>query len=133
MRLWLPLVIDLIAVAVFAVAGRASHGEALTATGVLTVAWPFWCGCLVGWAVTVPTRRFALSPQRWSDPSELPTGLVIWPVTFAAGMALRAIAGQGTAWPFLIVAFVALGVLLLGWRLVRRGIRSHRLSRADAG
>ena len=35
-------------------------------------------------------------------------------------MVLRVIAGQGTAFAFIVVALVFLGLFMLGWRLVAR-------------
>lgn len=39
-------------------------------------------------------------------------------LTVAVGMLLRAVSGQGTALPFVIVATLTLGVFLVGSRLV---------------
>ncbi len=41
---------------------------------------------------------------------------MLWAVTVGVGMALRALAGQGTEPAFVVVAAVVLGALLLGWR-----------------
>ncbi|GAB3927975.1 hypothetical protein GCM10027613_44550 [Microlunatus endophyticus] len=46
--------------------------------------------------------------------------------TVLVGMLLRLLAGGTAAWPFWIVAFVTLGILLLGWRLVARLISNRR-------
>ena len=43
--------IDLVAVVVFAVLGRAAHNEALTPGGIAQTAWPFLAGLLIGWLV----------------------------------------------------------------------------------
>ena len=58
----------------------------------------------------------------------VPAGIAAWLGAAAAGMILRVIAGQGTALPFIVVALVFLGLFVVGWRLVARGLiaRSRR-------
>ncbi len=41
MRPWMKTGLDLVLVLVFAIIGRASHGEALTPVGILVTGWPF--------------------------------------------------------------------------------------------
>ena len=103
------LIIDPVMVILFAVVGRASHAEVLDPLGVLDTGWPFLAAWLVGAVLTRAWRR----PERlW------PTGVVIWVVTVAAGMAIRIAAGDTAAPAFVIVATCTLALLLLGWRLV---------------
>ena len=108
------LALDAVLTVVFATIGRASHAEGITASGVLHTAWPFLVGLIVGWAVSaLLTRRtpgWALS---------LRGGVPIWLGTVAVGMLVRRLTGDGTAFAFIIVATITLGVLLLGWRAVR--------------
>nr|WP_279472852.1 DUF3054 family protein [Actinomadura darangshiensis] len=47
----------------------------------------------------------------------------------ALGMVLRVVSGQGTAFAFVVVASVFLGLTLLGWRGVARFIRVRAVSR----
>jgi peptidoglycan/LPS O-acetylase OafA/YrhL len=119
---WLAAVVDVLLIVVFALVGRSSHGEADSALGLATTAWPF----LVGWAVGyVVTRAWARPLRLW------PTGVVVWLLTVAGGMALRVASGQGDVAgdplpvSFVVVATIVLGVFLLGWRgialLVLRG------------
>ena len=58
----------------------------------------------------------------------VPAGIAAWLGAVAAGMVLRVIAGQGTAIAFIVVALIFLGLFMLGWRLVARGliVRSQR-------
>jgi len=113
---------DIGAVLLFAVVGRASHAEALTPAGAAETAWPFLAGLAVAW----------LSLLAWRSPRRLPVPAVpLWVITVSAGMLLRVVGGQGTAAPFVIVAVVALGVLLLGWRLVARWLSVAARSRAN--
>ncbi len=100
-----PAVIDAALVLVFALVGRASHGEGLL--GMLTTWWPFLGGLAIGWLVLRAWR----SPRRivW-------TGIGLWLFTVAGGMLLRIASGQGVQLSFIIVATIVLGVFLLGWR-----------------
>jgi peptidoglycan/LPS O-acetylase OafA/YrhL len=116
----LAAVADAVCVTVFATVGRRSHAEGLTATGIAQTAWPFLVGTAVGWLLS----------RGWRRPNSLaPTGVTVWLCTVAVGMLLRKATGQGTATSFVVVASVATGVLLLGWRLAahlatrRRAVR----------
>lgn len=107
-------VLDAALIIVFAVIGRASHGEALDLGGVATTAWPFLVGAAVGWAVMVAWRRpYSIM---WS-------GVGIWLSTVVVGMVLRLVTGEGIAAAFVVVAAIVTGVFLLGWRGVAIPIR----------
>lgn len=81
-------------------------------TGFLTTLWPFLIGAAIGWAVAYAfTRSDVFLPSRI-----VPSGVVIWVSTVIVGMILRVVSGQGTAVSFIIVATIATGVLLIGWR-----------------
>lgn len=114
------IVLDVIAVLVFVVIGRSSHGEALGIGGLLQTLWPFLLGLGIGWAAA----------QAWKHPLRLPLpGVPIWLITVIGGMLFRVLSGQGTAASFVVVATIALGILLIGWRavaglLVRRRVRA---------
>ena len=105
---------DVVAVLLFVTVGRRSHDEGgNVVTGVLSVAAPFLIALAVGWAAA----------RAWRAPMAWRTGLVVWPVTIAVGMVLRRfVFDRGTATSFIVVASVATGVLLLGWRLVARRV-----------
>jgi peptidoglycan/LPS O-acetylase OafA/YrhL len=113
MRSVTALVLDLCAVTAFVMIGRASHTEGETIAGIATTAWPFLSGLLIGWAATLGRRR---------SPALVGSGVGIWLVTVAAGMALRVVSGQGTAVTFVIVALVFLGLVMVGWRAVAYGV-----------
>ena len=115
-------VLDVAAVLVFVVIGRANHGHGEAVAGVASTAWPFLGGLAVGW----------LAARAWRRPAGLwPSGVAAWLGTVAVGMALRVLAGQGTALSFIVVALVFLGLFLLGWRLVARYVPASRASRAS--
>jgi hypothetical protein len=102
-------VLDAAVVVVFALVGRASHGEDLAPSGVLGTAWPFLAGGIVGWIVA----------RAWRAPSRVaPVGLIVWGVTVVVGMVLRALTGEGVVVPFVITTAIILGILMLGWRAV---------------
>jgi hypothetical protein len=108
------LVVDLLLVGVFAVIGRLSHYGTLTAGGWWTTAWPFLVGTLLAWAVLAVTRR---------PPAAAASGVVVWLGALVGGMVLRQASGQGTATPFVVVATLVLGALLV---LPRLGARARR-------
>jgi hypothetical protein len=126
---WLAAVIDVVLITVFALIGRSSHGEATTAVGLWTTAYPF----LAGWAIAYVTSGAWARPLRtW------PTGVVAWILTVFVGLAIRVATGQGVVdgnplpISFVIVATIVLGVFLLGWRAIARVVlrsiarRRHR-------
>jgi len=102
------LLLDATLVVGFAATGRASHDEPVL-SGLWTTAWPFLAALAVGWIVSLA----------WQSPAApVRTGLPVWAVAVAGGMALRVVAGQGVSWPFVIVTTLVLAVALVGWRLV---------------
>lgn len=98
------LLVDLLLVCVFAVVGRLSHYGTLTPSGWWTTAWPFLAGTLAAWAALTLLRR---------PPGAIVSGVVVWLGALVVGMGLRQAVGQGTATPFVVVATVVLGVLLV--------------------
>lgn len=108
----LALVLDAVLVVVFAAVGRATHHDGVLGpggSGLATTAWPFLAALALGWLVSLGWRR-PTAPLR--------VGVPIWLVTVAGGMLLRALSGQATAVPFIVVATLTLLVLLVGWRLL---------------
>lgn len=108
---------DVVLILVFAAVGRDAHQRGDVITGVLLTAWPFLAGAAIGWLVT----------RAWRDPLSLrPAGLGVWLGSLAGGMLLRAATGQTVVLPFIIVALLSLGVLLLGYRLLLAIARRRR-------
>lgn len=113
--------IDAVLVVVFATFGRGAHSEGLGAAQVWGTAWPFLVALVVGWLLVLLLRRAPLA---------VPTGVLLWVVTLAGGMAIRGITtGRVPHWSFLLVAGVTTAVFLIGWRLVVRVIKSLRVQR----
>jgi peptidoglycan/LPS O-acetylase OafA/YrhL len=110
------LAVDLLLVGLFAVVGRLSHDETLTAGGWWTTAWPFLAGTLLAWAALAATRR---------PTAAVGSGVVVWLGALVGGMVLRQASGQGTATPFVVVATLVLGLLLVLPRVVAR-VRRRR-------
>ncbi|MET1004674.1 MAG: DUF3054 domain-containing protein [Propionibacteriaceae bacterium] len=125
MKLTPAAAVDVICVLLFAIIGRSSHAEANSLGGVLHTAWPFLVGCLLG----------LLLSRSWRLPYALQTGVIVWLSTVVVGIALRLLSGSTAQVPFIIVATITLGLMLLGWRglfrLVQRA-RTHRDDRAAA-
>ncbi len=98
----------------FVAVGRRNHDESTGVSGVVEVALPFLLALIFGWLVT----------RAWRTPQALSTGVVIWLATVIGGLLLRNLLfNRGTATPFIIVATLVLGVLLVGRRLIARVIR----------
>ncbi len=118
MRYLPAVIVDVVLVLVFAVIGRASHDEG--PAGFLLTAWPFLVALLVGHAIA------ALLPSRPRRPWSVAWGAVVWVVTVAGGMLLRLATGDTAQVPFIIVATLTLGVLLVGWRAAAALLRRRR-------
>ena len=108
---------DALLILLFAAIGRDAHQRGEIITGVLATAWPFLAGAAVAW--------FAV--RAWRRPLAVwPSGVGVWLGTVAVGMLLRALTGQTVVLPFVIVALLSLGVLLLGYRLLASAARRWR-------
>lgn len=124
MRYLPALLVDAVLVLIFAVIGRASHGE--DPIGFLLTAWPFLVALVIGHALA------ALVPMRPRRPWSLGWGVIAWVVTVAGGMLLRIATGDTAETPFIIVASIVLAVFLLGWRLITLLVRRYRAPRENA-
>ncbi|MEO8827103.1 DUF3054 domain-containing protein [Lapillicoccus sp.] len=113
-------VLDTVVILVFAAVGRATHDETNPVLGVLATAWPFLVGAAAGWAL-VHGRSL-----RW--PTRVGTGIPVWVCAVVLGMLLRVVTGGGTAFSFVVVATLVLGVLLLGWRVLAVRVRPRLAS-----
>jgi hypothetical protein len=109
-----PAVLDVVFVVLFAAVGRRSHAEGLDVGGILRTALPFLVGTAAGWLLASVTLD--------TGPRSLAFGAVVVACTVVLGMVFRRVAGEGTAWSFVVVATVVLLVLLLGWRVVARWV-----------
>ena len=113
-RIALALALDVFSVLLFVAVGQSNHDENAGISGVVEVALPFLIALVSGWLVT----------RAWRTPHALTTGVVIWLTTVIGGLLLRnQLFNRGIATPFIIVATLVLGVLLVGRRLIARVIR----------
>lgn len=111
---------DTLLIVVFAAIGRDAHQRGDVITGVLSTAWPFLAGAALSW----------LALRLWRSPLDLwPAGVGVWLGAVTVGMLLRAVTGQTVVLPFVIVALLSLGLLLLGYRLLAAGARRLRSRR----
>ncbi len=111
--------VDLVAVLTFVVVGRRSHHESgALVTGTLKVAAPFVIALALGWLVA----------RAWRQPWDAwATGIPVWLVTVIGGVLLRRFAfGRSTAAAFVVVATIALGAFLVGWRVVAGWLAERR-------
>ncbi|MFW0775278.1 DUF3054 domain-containing protein [Paenarthrobacter nitroguajacolicus] len=107
-RLWIPAAItDLLLILVFAAIGRDAHSRGDIISGAFATAWPFLAGAAIAWGLT----------RAWRAPLVVwPSGVCIWIGTVLVGMILRAVTGQTVVLPFVLVALISLGALLLAYR-----------------
>ena len=120
MKAFPALVVDVVAIVVFAILGRSSHAEANTLLGVLGTAWPFLAGAVVGHGLCRSAGALR------GDPTGRRPGAVVWAATVVVGMLLRVASGDTAAWSFILVASIVLAVFLLGWRVLVRLARRAR-------
>lgn len=125
MRFVPAFIVDAVLVLVFAVIGRASHGE--SPGGFLITAWPFLVALLVGHVVA------ALLPARPRRPWSLGWGAVVWAVTVVGGLLLRVATGDTAQIAFIIVTTLVLGVFLVGWRAAAAFLRRRAGRPSDGG
>ncbi len=106
---WRVLLVDLVLIVVFAAIGRRSHEESGAIVGVLSTAAPF----LIGYTVSALATRLDRAPM------SIARAVIAWAPGIALGMVLRRLVfDRGTASSFVMVAFIATAVLLLGWRVI---------------
>jgi Protein of unknown function (DUF3054) len=117
-RAGLSFLVDVIAILVFVALGRQSHDEdGGWLGGLVQVAAPFLLALVLGWVAL----------RAWRRPMDPATGVGLWLVVVVLGMLLRRVVfDRGTATPFVIVATLFIGVLLIGWRLVAEHLETRR-------
>lgn len=120
----LIFLLDALLVGVFATFGRSAHSGGLGPAQVWSTAWPFLVGLVLGWILVLAARR---------DPATVGSGVLLWLVTLVGGMVIRGLGdGRVPHWSFIIVAAIATGVFLVGWRAVRAVWAGRRTRRRAA-
>ena len=103
--------LDICCVLAFVTVGRHAHHNGDSVTGIWHTAWPFLAGLAIG----------LVAVRYWRRPLVIaPTGVAAWLGAAGAGMAIRVLAGQGTAAAFIAVTFAFLALFLIGWRTLAR-------------
>ena len=107
-------VLDVVCILLFVMIGRRNHGESTDAAGTLRTALPFLIALTGAW----------VGARAWRAPRSLATGVLLWVSTVVVGLGVRRFAfGDGTATPFVVVATLVIGLLLVGTRLPERARR----------
>jgi hypothetical protein len=114
-RVVICTLLDVCCVLAFVAIGRHTHGHGDSLGGIWRTAWPFLAGLAIG----------LLAVRSWRRPAAItPTGVGAWLGAAGAGMAIRVLAGQGTAAAFIVVTLAFLALFILGWRVVLK-VGSH--------
>ena len=120
----LAVAADVLSVLAFALVGRASHDEGLTAAGLLETAWPFVVGVAGGWAGIFLARMAPLS---------YPAATMMLVKTVILGCVLRVIFTDGDApLSFVVVTTLVLAAAFFGWRFVARQVGGRSGAPAEA-
>ena len=119
--IWVPPLLDLLAVTAFVLVGRRSHDEGNGFVDFLRVWWPFAAGLGLS----------AVCTGAWWYPFVWLRVALMWLGTVAVGMILRiTVHGRELKLSFVIVTAVFLGVCFFGWRLVARAVGRRRTGAA---
>ncbi|SMY02151.1 MULTISPECIES: DUF3054 domain-containing protein [unclassified Brevibacterium] len=109
----IALTVDLVLVVLFTIIGHYTHSHNFELQGLMTTAWPFLAGLGIAWLLSAV----------WDRPiSPLATGTAVWAITVLLGLVIRALTGEGTAGPFVIVAASLNLITLVGWRIIATAV-----------
>lgn len=101
-------IIDIIALAIFAVLARIAHGG-LSFSSWVDAFWPWTVGALIGWVIILAAKIGG----RWKE------GLVVWLSAVIGGMALWMLVNSRLPhYSFLIVATTMSALFFFGWRSI---------------
>jgi hypothetical protein len=108
-RVALAVGADVLSIMLFVIIGRRNHNESTSSIrGIAEVAAPFLIALALGW----------FAQRLWTRPLRVERGIILWLITVVFGLILRrSMFDRGIALPFIIVATLFIGVLLVGWRL----------------
>lgn len=105
---------DLVLTAVFVALGMSTHDSPWSAYPLTLV--PFVLALTVAWAI----------PKVSAAPASLTSGAIVWAVTTAGGLGLRALFGNSVSGAFPVVTALVLAAFFFGWRIV-----VHMISRSS--
>ena len=84
-------------------------------SGIAETAWPFLAALVAAWLLV----------RAWRAPVRVAwTGVLVWSITAALGMLLRAIFQEPMEATQLFVSSIALGVFVVGWRALVWTVRA---------
>lgn len=116
------LIVDVIAIAIFALLARIAHQTEdmpLNFAGWLSTWWPFLLGVLASWGLIAALK---LDGHR-----AFPAGIMAWVVTVVVGLGIWSVRnGDIPHWSFVLVATVMSGLLMLGWRGIARLVQRQK-------
>lgn len=116
------LIVDVIAIAIFALLARIAHQTEdmpLNFAGWLSTWWPFLLGVLASWGLIAALK---LDGHR-----VFPAGIMAWVVTVVVGLGIWSVRnGDIPHWSFVLVATVMSGLLMLGWRGIARLVQRQK-------
>lgn len=116
------LIVDVIAIAIFALLARIAHQTEdmpLNFAGWLSTWWPFLLGVLASWGLIAALN---LDGHR-----VFPAGIMAWVVTVVVGLGIWSVRnGDIPHWSFVLVATVMSGLLMLGWRGIARLVQRQK-------
>lgn len=104
---------DLGLTAVFVAIGMSSHDSSWSDYPLTLV--PFVIALTVAWAI----------PRVSTAPLSLGSGAIVWAVTAAGGLGLRALFGDGVSGAFPIVTALVLAAFFFGWRIITHLVMRH--------
>ncbi|BAC19510.1 hypothetical protein HMPREF0290_0166 [Corynebacterium efficiens YS-314] len=120
MNRWLALLLDAIAIGLFALFARIAHQSEempLTAAGWFNTMLPFLAGVFLAYLVVILPLKARAEFIR-------PAGLSVWVFAVVIGLVFWGITnGEIPHWSFMVVATTASAILVLGWRALHRVIR----------
>ncbi len=131
MRIPVIAAVDVVFVLLFVVIGRISHDEVFAPADFAQTLWPFLLALAIGWAFTyVLAALLGHEPGRartFAAERVFPAGVIIWIATVAVGMTARdLLTDKGVEVSFVVVATIALGVFLIGWRAIAQLVLRRR-------
>lgn len=112
------ILLDIVAVFVFAFLARVAHGG-LDIGAILGTFWPWAVGVLVGWAIILGAKVAG----KWRQ------GTIAWLSSLIVGMIIWSLMeGRIGHISFIIVATIMSAVCIYGWRLFDRANKATRAS-----
>lgn len=104
------ILLDIVAVFVFAFLARVAHGG-LDVGQILGTFWPWAIGVLVGWGIIMATK----AAGKWKQ------GTIVWLSSLIVGMIIWSLMeGRIGHISFIIVATIVSAVCIYGWRIFDR-------------